>query len=78
MRAGDASSANIAQALVAGLLQGLGERDNDQNQVDAGKRLAAEVGKQSKGKGHATSKRIHAGKDHDNYCTHARARRDRP
>ena len=30
----------IAQALVSGLLQGLGERDEDQAMIDAGERLA--------------------------------------
>ena len=33
------SSEPAAQALVAGMLQGLGQRDSDQNQVAAGRRL---------------------------------------
>jgi hypothetical protein len=47
-----APSSVWAQALLAGLLQGLGERDADQRQIDAGKRLAAAVRKQSTGNQH--------------------------
>jgi len=41
MTAATKSSAPLAQALLAGLLQGQGERDGDSRMVEAGKRLAA-------------------------------------